>query len=99
MAQQGAAPLEAQEPGIVMGLDESTIESYTKVVLGESRRIPGINDSICPICLSEYCTKETLRCIPDCRHCFHAECIDEWLRLNGTCPVCRSSPSPVHVPS
>lgn len=97
-AQQSAASLEApQEPAAMMGLDESTIESYTKVVLGESRRVPGLNDSTCPICLSDYCTKETLRCIPDCGHCFHAECIDEWLRVNGSCPVCRNSPSPVYV--
>lgn len=85
----------APEPTIsVMGLDETTIESYQKVVLGESRRLPGRNDTTCPICLAEYCSKETLRCIPECKHCFHADCIDEWLRLNGTCPVCRNTPSP-----
>ncbi|EXB62190.1 Putative RING-H2 finger protein ATL21A [Morus notabilis] len=90
-----AAAPEGPEPAIVMmGLDETTIESYQKLVLGESRRLPGPNDITCPICLSEYCSKETLRCIPDCKHCFHAECIDEWLRLNGTCPVCRNNPSP-----
>ncbi|XP_022757549.1 putative RING-H2 finger protein ATL21A [Durio zibethinus] len=78
---------------VVTGLDESTIESYQKLVLGESRRIPGPNDSTCPICLSEYLSKDTIRCIPECKHCFHAECIDEWLRMNTTCPVCRNSPS------
>ncbi|GAB4861597.1 hypothetical protein Ancab_036790 [Ancistrocladus abbreviatus] len=81
----------------VMGLDQSTIDSYTKTVLGESRRVPGLNDGTCPICLSEYKAKETIRCISDCQHCFHADCIDEWLRLNGTCPICRSSPSPAHA--
>ncbi|KAL5572100.1 hypothetical protein UlMin_021697 [Ulmus minor] len=90
-----AAPPEAAI--VMVGLDDTTIESYQKLVLGESRRLPGPNDTTCPICLSEYCTKETLRCIPECKHCFHAECIDEWLRLNGTCPVCRNSPSPAHV--
>lgn len=89
-----------------MGLDECTIESYQKVVLGESRRLPpGPNDGTCAICLSEYNTKDTVRCIPECRHCFHCECIDEWLRMNSSCPVCRNSPSPsssstpVHVMS
>ncbi|KAE8722116.1 putative Ubiquitin-like superfamily protein [Hibiscus syriacus] len=75
------------------GLDESTIESYEKMVVGDSRRIPGPNDATCPICLSEYRTTETIRCIPECKHCFHAECIDEWLRLNTSCPVCRNNPS------
>lgn len=84
-------------PPNMIGLDEATIESYTKVVLGESKRLPGHDDGACPICLSEYHVKETVRCIPECRHCFHTECIDEWLKMNGSCPICRNSPSPVHV--
>ncbi|CAL0302173.1 unnamed protein product [Lupinus luteus] len=79
------------------GLDESTIESYQKLVLGESRRMPGPNDGCCSICLSDYKSKDIVRCIPQCRHCFHAECIDEWLRMNSSCPICRNIPSPSHV--
>ncbi|KAL3622232.1 hypothetical protein CASFOL_033643 [Castilleja foliolosa] len=81
-------------PPSIIGLDESTIESYTKVILGESRRLPGPNGATCPICLVDYHPKDIIRCIPQCDHCFHSECIDEWLRLNGSCPVCRNSPSP-----
>ncbi|MCD7471259.1 hypothetical protein HAX54_011593 [Datura stramonium] len=76
---------------VIEGLDESTIQSYRKVVLGESRRIPGINVMICAICLGEYSAGETLRCIPECEHCFHVECVDKWLKMNSTCPVCRNS--------
>ncbi|KAK6117699.1 hypothetical protein DH2020_048551 [Rehmannia glutinosa] len=76
----------------ISGLDGPTIESYPKTILGESRRLPKPDDNVCSICLSEYLPKETLRSIPECQHCFHAECIDEWLRLNGSCPVCRNSP-------
>ncbi|KAL2550768.1 RING/U-box superfamily protein [Forsythia ovata] len=75
------------------GLDNSTIESYPKTVLGESRRLPKPDDNICSICLSEYRPKETLRSIPECQHCFHAECIDEWLRMKASCPICRNSPN------
>ncbi|KAL4562622.1 hypothetical protein LXL04_026650 [Taraxacum kok-saghyz] len=82
---------------LVVGLDQSTIESYTKVVLGESKRLPGHEDGTCAICLSEYDVKELVRCIPECRHCFHADCIDEWLKMKGNCPVCRNSPSPARV--
>ncbi|PWA95554.1 RING/U-box superfamily protein [Artemisia annua] len=81
----------------VIGLDQMTIESYMKVVLGESKRLPGHEDAACCICLAEYDVKEIVRCIPECRHCFHAECIDEWLKMKGTCPVCRNSPSPARV--
>ncbi|CAN4108425.1 unnamed protein product [Withania somnifera] len=87
----------APQPAAATGLDNSTIESYTKVVVGESRRVPGPNHESCPICLAEYHPKEIVKCIPECKHCFHAECIDEWLKINGTCPVCRNNPSPAHV--
>lgn len=84
---------------LMTGLDECTIESYEKLILGESKRVPGPNDTTCPICLSEYRCKDEIRCIPQCRHCFHANCIDEWLRMNSTCPVCRNSPPPSHATS
>ncbi|CAN6568316.1 unnamed protein product [Malus baccata var. baccata] len=48
----------------------------------------------CAICLSEYLTKETVRCIPECKNCFHADCVDGWLKLNSSCPGCRNNPSP-----
>ncbi|KAF5935414.1 hypothetical protein HYC85_026543 [Camellia sinensis] len=86
---------------ITAGLDGPTIESYPKIVLGESGRLPKPSDGTCSICLAEYQPKETLRTIPECNHYFHATCIDEWLRMNATCPLCRKSPdgSSVVTPS
>ncbi|CAJ1937260.1 unnamed protein product [Sphenostylis stenocarpa] len=77
---------------LVTGLDGATIEKYPKTLIGESGRLLKANDNTCAICLSEYEPKETLRSIPECHHYFHADCIDEWLRLNATCPLCRKSP-------
>ncbi|KAL2921905.1 putative RING-H2 finger protein ATL21A [Bienertia sinuspersici] len=88
-----ALSMTPQPQRVIQGLDQTIIESYPKVVLGESRRLPKPDDNNCAICLSEYLAKETLKTIPDCGHCFHAHCIDEWLLLNASCPVCRNSPS------
>ncbi|KAL2233795.1 UNVERIFIED_CONTAM: putative RING-H2 finger protein ATL21A [Sesamum indicum] len=85
-AQPGTSP--------AAGLDDSSIETYRKIVLGESRRLPGPNGVMCPICLADYHPNDTIRCIPECEHCYHSDCIDEWLRMQNTCPVCRNSPSP-----
>lgn len=76
----------------ISGLDLPTIESYPKTVLGQSCRLPNPSDDTCSVCLSDYQPKEILKSIPECNHYFHATCIDEWLKLNGTCPLCRKSP-------
>ncbi|GLJ12892.1 hypothetical protein SUGI_0199920 [Cryptomeria japonica] len=80
------------------GLDESTIDSYPKVVYYRRQQLPRSQDTCCSICLGEYKYKEVLRLLPDCKHCFHAGCVDAWLRLNPSCPVCRTA-SPLPSPS
>ncbi|KAL5747676.1 hypothetical protein ACOSQ2_024973 [Xanthoceras sorbifolium] len=83
----------APQPAIILtGLDGPTIESYPKTLLGESKRLPKANDNTCSICLCEYQAKETLRTVPECNHYFHADCIDEWLKMKASCPMCRNSP-------
>mmetsp|Transcript_22516 Transcript_22516/g.27535 ORF Transcript_22516/g.27535 Transcript_22516/m.27535 type:complete len:342 (-) Transcript_22516:771-1796(-) len=45
----------------------------------------------CTICLTQYEEEEELRLLPcDKRHHFHQKCVDEWLLLNATCPICRA---------
>ncbi|KAI3903917.1 hypothetical protein MKW92_047360 [Papaver armeniacum] len=73
------------------GLDDATIKSYQGILLDEKLQLPNLNDTTCSICLSEYRPTETLKIIPLCNHYFHAKCIDPWLRMHTTCPVCRKS--------
>jgi len=42
----------------------------------------------CHVCLTEYDNGEQLRILP-CFHRFHSACIDEWIKTNPTCPLCR----------
>ncbi|XP_077218850.1 putative RING-H2 finger protein ATL69 [Tasmannia lanceolata] len=81
---------------LVTGLDGPTIESYPKFVYGRGSHVQ-MENGTCPICLSEYKEGEMLRCIPECKHCFHVGCVDEWLRMSATCPMCRNSPVPTPV--
>lgn len=82
----------SQRDVVICGLNKFTIDSYPKTLLGESKRLPEPNQNLCSICLSEYQPKEILKTIPECNHYFHIDCIDEWLRVKGTCPLCRNSP-------
>lgn len=79
---------------VKLGLDRPVIESYPRIVLGDSRRLPRPNNGPCSICLCDYEAREPVRCIPECNHCFHTDCVDEWLRTSATCPLCRNSPAP-----
>ncbi|KAJ2831869.1 hypothetical protein GGI24_001432 [Coemansia furcata] len=44
----------------------------------------------CGICMEEYKPEEYAVELP-CKHVYHKECIDHWLGMNGTCPICRAA--------
>ncbi|CAB4399373.1 hypothetical protein RhiirA1_406311 [Rhizophagus irregularis] len=50
--------------------------------------IPNSDDAVCSICLEPYEDGVELRRLW-CSHHFHKECVDEWLKLNKKCPMCR----------
>uniref|UniRef100_A0A1D1Y9J9 RING-H2 finger protein ATL68 n=1 Tax=Anthurium amnicola TaxID=1678845 RepID=A0A1D1Y9J9_9ARAE len=83
----------------VPGLDQAAINSYPKFPFSKSGKAAagGGGEAVCAVCLCEYREGEMLRMMPDCRHCFHLPCIDAWLRLNASCPVCRTSPMPTPI--
>eukprot|EP00249_Psilotum_nudum_P001037 c13303_g1_i1 orf=486-1358(-) len=58
---------------------------------------PGTSDSgmkgcdeelTCSVCLEQVVDGELVRSLP-CLHQFHSSCIDQWLRQQATCPVCK----------
>jgi hypothetical protein len=44
----------------------------------------------CAVCQESAVTDEKLRTLP-CLHRFHVDCIDTWLAMATTCPVCKTS--------
>ncbi len=44
----------------------------------------------CLVCQCSYEDGETLRKLP-CNHYYHVDCIDQWLQMKNTCPVCKRS--------
>ncbi|CAH8384306.1 unnamed protein product [Eruca vesicaria subsp. sativa] len=82
---------------IIDGLDEETIQSYPKILYSEVKG--NSTSTCCPICLGDYKGNDLLRQLPECNHFFHLKCVDMWLKLNPTCPVCRTTPLPSPQPS
>ncbi|KAJ6844976.1 E3 ubiquitin-protein ligase-like [Iris pallida] len=54
----------------------------------KERAIPA-EDAVCCICLAVYANNDDLRELP-CAHVFHVECVDKWLKINASCPLCKS---------
>ncbi|KAA8539069.1 hypothetical protein F0562_025761 [Nyssa sinensis] len=78
---------------IEQGLDEATLLSYQKLLYSQVKLHSGDSrTSACSICLADYKDSDMLRLLPDCGHLFHLKCVDLWLKLHPTCPICRNLP-------
>ncbi|KAI8802222.1 hypothetical protein BJ742DRAFT_684343 [Cladochytrium replicatum] len=40
----------------------------------------------CSICISEYEEGDEQQILP-CLHCFHSECVQQWLKQSNACPM------------
>jgi hypothetical protein len=47
----------------------------------------------CAICIGDFAAGDELRRLP-CNHDFHTQCVDQWLAVNATCPLCRAPIGP-----
>ncbi|KAL2548364.1 RING/U-box superfamily protein [Forsythia ovata] len=55
----------------------------------EKERVVSGEDAVCCICLAKYVNNDELRELP-CSHFFHKECVDKWLKINASCPLCKA---------
>lgn len=73
---------------------EGDIEETSRGIMIESdsetasEHVIALEDAECCICLSAYDDGAELRELP-CNHHFHCTCIDKWLLINATCPLCK----------
>ena len=68
---------------VQQGASEEEIGTIPTVKVAE-----GDVEGDCAICLEPYAAGDELRKLP-CDHTFHKPCLDNWLKINGTCPYCR----------
>ncbi|KAM5567216.1 E3 ubiquitin-protein ligase MPSR1-like [Rosa sericea] len=60
---------------------KASIAAMPTVTVAESGRE-------CPICLDQFEVGGEAKEMP-CSHLFHGDCVEKWLKVHGTCPVCR----------
>ncbi|XP_057486006.1 E3 ubiquitin ligase BIG BROTHER-related-like [Actinidia eriantha] len=73
------------------GLSADTIASLPSAQYKSQNTQDGSNDS-CVICRLDYEDGDTLTLL-SCKHSYHPECINNWLRINKVCPVCSTEVS------
>ncbi|KAJ1296375.1 hypothetical protein BS78_01G295400 [Paspalum vaginatum] len=62
------------------------VVSYASAGAGAVKK--GLSED-CPVCLEPFGGDDGVRVVPACGHVYHAPCIDRWLDVRNSCPVCR----------
>lgn len=79
--------------GDVQGLPGVAIARDASGPSAAAARIPKCNSKggcgECPVCLGELQEGDMVRKLPYCLHLFHANCINQWLLKQPSCPICR----------
>ncbi|CAJ1816161.1 unnamed protein product [Sphenostylis stenocarpa] len=93
--QEGATKEEIEQlPKYKFRIIKGDIEESSRGIMTEfesetaTEHVVALEDAECCICLSPYDDGAELRELP-CNHHFHCTCIDKWLLINATCPLCK----------
>ncbi|KAM1996979.1 hypothetical protein ACFX15_029866 [Malus domestica] len=76
----------------VKGLSQDCIQKLPRSTFyssSSSNIIDSCSEFCCSICLQELKDGENARELPICGHMFHVGCIDQWLKRQASCPMCR----------
>jgi len=63
--------------------------NFLPVTKYDGTPLPG-DQTNCPVCLCEFAEGENLKSLPACVHFYHEECIDRWLMVGHSCPLCKA---------
>jgi hypothetical protein len=73
----------------LQGAAEGVINQLpTETVVPSPSKAAACTPQRCMVCLEEPQAGEVLRSLP-CHHKYHKHCIDKWLVIKATCPICQ----------
>lgn len=65
----------------------ATPEEVVSIVFSDAMCCEQSQDAECVVCMTEDPAARWIRL--KCRHCFHEDCLREWLERSSRCPLCR----------
>uniref|UniRef100_A0A914HK82 RING-type domain-containing protein n=1 Tax=Globodera rostochiensis TaxID=31243 RepID=A0A914HK82_GLORO len=79
-------------PANVGAAHMAAFSKLAEIIVGEGTSdAPQQNIAQCAICLGEIEPGTVIKRLPACKHTFHTECIQPWLKgYNNFCPMCRA---------
>jgi hypothetical protein len=78
-----------QESRRTAGANDDTIEALpTRKFEASGAEGKTGEETRCQICMEDFEEGDDLRTLP-CFHLFHSHCVDQWLKVNSICPICR----------
>ncbi|XP_040383971.1 RING-H2 finger protein ATL5-like [Oryza brachyantha] len=69
------------------GVDALPVLPYSAAAAAGAKKGQRVED--CPVCLEAFADDDGVKVVPVCGHVFHGPCIDQWLAVRNSCPVCR----------
>ena len=84
MSYEELLALEDRMGNVNRGLPKEKIDKIPKEKFSRYKFI----DDKCIICQYEFQPNEIVKVLP-CKHCFHPDCIEEWLKNQKVCPYCK----------
>jgi len=76
----------AREMSLEIEMSEASMRAISELpthIVAEGDEV-----SSCAVCLEDFRPGDEQKTLP-CFHRFHTPCVDHWLQLQGSCPVCR----------
>jgi hypothetical protein len=81
---------ESEEEEDPITLNEEDYDKYFPIVNMEKKKVvEKLKDEICSICIDNIINNEKVRKIRFCTHYFHSGCLQDWIKVNETCPNCK----------
>ena len=84
MSYEELLALEERMGNVSKGLTKEKIDKLPREKFFKNK----FSDDKCIICQYEFKNSEKLIVLP-CKHCFHPDCIEEWLKNQKVCPYCK----------